>query len=76
MAVEVFMENAHTKNRYKVVGLDREAGTITMTGKHNVPFTVAYSKELFEKMGYTLVKEEAAPAPPPPPAPTDTVVVA
>jgi hypothetical protein len=77
MSAELFFENQATKRRYKIVSFDKEAGTVTLIGPHNLPFTEKFSKERFQQMGYTLVQEAAAPAPPaPPPPPTDTMVVA
>lgn len=81
MAVELYFENAATKTRFKVVRFDKEAGTVTLIGKHNREFTEKFSKERFQSMGYEL-KTEADPAPgaaPPPPAgaapPPATMVV-
>lgn len=65
---ELYFENKATKVRYKVISFDREKGLVTLTGKHNRPFTEKFSKERFEQMGYTLIQEEAAPPPPPVPA--------
>lgn len=65
---DLFFENVHTKNRYKVVGFDREGGTITLLGRHNVPFTEKYSKDRFEEMGYRPVQDDAPSVPPPPAA--------
>lgn len=62
---EVFFENKHTGKRYKVVGFDKEAGTVTLIGPHNMPFTEKFTKERFEQMGYTLKQDAAAPLPPP-----------
>lgn len=71
---ELYFESIHTGKRYKVVSMNGEAGTITLIGPHGVTFENAYSKELFEQMGYKPVKVEA-PAPPPPP-PVAAVVTA
>jgi hypothetical protein len=80
VSAEVFFENVHTKKRYKVVKFDKDAGTVTLIGPHNMPFEEKFSKERFEKMGYTLVAGEAAPPPPPgagaPPPPSTMVVAA
>lgn len=62
---DLVFENTHTQKRYKIVSFDREAGTVTLIGPHNMPFTEKYSKERFEQMGYTLKQVEAAPPPPP-----------
>jgi hypothetical protein len=79
---KVFFENIHTKARYEVVRFNREEGTVTLLGKHGVPFDEKYSKDRFEEMGYRPVQGEAEaqavppapPAPPaPPPPPTDAV---
>lgn len=64
---DVFFENIHTGKRYKVVGFNKEAGTVELIGPHNMPFTEKYSKERFEEMGYTLKTADAAPPPPPSP---------
>ena len=71
---DIFFENIHTKNRYKVIAFDREKGTVTLEGRHGVPFTEKYTKERFEEMGYRPVQgeaeaQESPPAPPAPPAP-------
>ena len=65
MAQELYFENDHTKKRYKVVGFNKEAGTVTLIGAHNMPFTEKFSQERFVRMGYTLKQEvvsEVAPA--------------
>lgn len=64
MSAEVFFENIHTGKRYKIIGFDKEAETVTLIGPHNMPFVEKYSKERFEKMGYTLKKDDAPPPPP------------
>lgn len=71
---KVYFENIHTKNRYEIVRFNKEAGTVTLIGKHGVEFDQKYSKEEFERMGYRPVQGEAEaqdgpPAPPAPPAP-------
>lgn len=77
MSVELYLENTATKRRYKIVSFDKEAGTVTLIGPHNLPFTEKFDKERIQQMGYTLVQEAAVEAPPaPPPPPTDTMVVA
>ena len=68
MPADVYFENVHTKKRYKVVSFDREAGTVTLIGQHEIPFTEAYSRERFEKLGYRPVTDTA---PPPPSWPAD-----
>lgn len=75
MAVELYFENAETKRRYKVVSFDKEAGTVTLIGPHNMPFTEKFSKERFQEMGYQLKQGEAAPPPPPTDAAPVAVVV-
>lgn len=62
MAEFLFFENIHTKKRYKILSFDRDAGTVKLIGAHNSPFEMEYSKELFQQMGYTLVKGEQVPA--------------
>lgn len=59
---ELYFENENTKRRYKVVAFDREAGTVTLIGPHNRPFTEKFSKERFQQMGYALKQEQAAQA--------------
>ncbi len=77
---ELFFENIHTGKRYKIVSFDKDAGTVTLIGPHNMPFTEKYTKERFEQMGYTLKQETAAPPPPtgvaPPPPPISRPVAA
>jgi hypothetical protein len=66
---DLFFENVETKNRYKVVSIDEEAGTITLIGRHNKPFPVKWDVELFKKLGYRPVKGDAVAPPPPPSSP-------
>lgn len=77
---DVYFENQNTGKRYKVTALDREAGTVTLVGPHNMPFTEKYSKERFEQMGYVLKKGDEGPPPPPgaaaPPPPVSQSVEA
>jgi hypothetical protein len=72
--VELYFENESTKRRYKVVSFDQAAGTVTLIGAHNMPFTEKFSKERFQEMGYTLKQAEAAPPPPADAAPVAVVV--
>ena len=51
---EVALVNEKTGKKYKIVKFDKDAGTITLVGEHNVEFTERYDKELFVKLGYTL----------------------
>lgn len=67
MGAKVFFESVHTGKRYEIVSLDQAAGTVTLIGPHNQPFTEKYTKERFEEMGYKLVRDDAGAAPPPPP---------
>ncbi len=74
---EIFFENAATKKRYKVVRFNKEAGTVTLVGPHNMEFDEKFDKDRFVKMGYSLVQGEAAAPPPPgaaPPPPAEMVV--
>jgi hypothetical protein len=64
---KLFFENVHTKKRFEVVNFDREAGTVTLIGSHNLQFTEKFTKERFQEMGYTLKQEVEGAAPPPPP---------
>ncbi len=66
---DLFFENTHTKARFKVVSWDKDAGKVTLIGRHNIPFEVDYSQKMFADMGYRPVQEDAAPPPPPPPPP-------
>lgn len=54
---ELWFENTKTKKRYKVVGMDKTKGEITLQGQYAI-FTEPYDKERFEKLGYRLVKAE------------------
>lgn len=78
MSAEVYFESIHTGKRYKVMKFDREAGTVTLIGPHNMPFEEKFTKERFQQMGYTLKTGETQPAPPPgaAPPPPATLVVA
>ena len=46
-----------TGARFKVVGRDAEAGTITLEGEYGT-FTEKYDKEVFARNGYTLEKRQ------------------
>jgi hypothetical protein len=51
----VYFVHQKTGARFKVVGRDVEAGTITLEGEYGT-FTEKYDKELFVKNGYLLEK--------------------
>lgn len=59
--VELFFENTTSKKRYKVLAFDKEAGTVTLQGLAE-PWVEPFDRARFERMGYTLVKDEAKPA--------------
>lgn len=52
-----YFVNAKTKKRYEILDLDRDTNIIRLRGP-NSEFSVEYSKELFTKLGYTLIREE------------------
>lgn len=52
-----YFKNEATGNKYKVVKLDKEAGTVTLRGKFG-EFVEKFDKERFKKMGYLMEKEE------------------
>lgn len=51
----VYFVHKTTGARFKVVGRDAEAGTITLEGEYGT-FTEKYDKEVFARNGYTLEK--------------------
>jgi hypothetical protein len=53
----VYLRHAKTGKRYKVVALDKTAGTITLKGE-NAEFTEPYDPPRFKKLGYTLEKDD------------------
>ena len=55
--MEIYFRNIKTDKRYKVVGRDAAAGTITLEGQFG-QFTEKYDKEVFAKNGYVLEKSE------------------
>lgn len=75
---ELYFENTITGTRFKVTKFDKEGGTVTLVGKHGIPFVEEYTTEKFKRLGYVPRQYDAAPtnpvatavpgAPPPPPA--------
>ena len=57
---ELFFQNIKTGKRYKIVSFNKEQGTVKLQGPH-ATWEEPYSKERFQQLGYTLVKEDAAP---------------
>ena len=55
--MDIYFRNIKTNKRYKVVGRDAAAGTITLEGQFG-QFTEKYDKEVFAKNGYVLEKSE------------------
>jgi len=51
----VYFVHQKTGARFKVVGRDVDAGTITLEGEYGT-FTEKYDKQLFIKNGYVLEK--------------------
>jgi hypothetical protein len=51
------VQPGETPRRYQVVTIDKEKEEITLKGEHG-PFKEPYSRERFEKLGYTLIVEE------------------
>lgn len=54
----LYFRNEKTGKRYKVVRMDKDAGTIVLRGEH-AEFTEQYDKDRFKKLGYVLEKEVA-----------------
>ena len=52
----VYFVHQKTGARFKVVGRDVEAGTVTLEGEYGT-FTEKYDKQLFIKNGYVLEKQ-------------------
>lgn len=67
--MNLYFENIHTRNRFKVQSFNKEQGTVTLVGRHGVPFTQQFDKALFDQLGYRPVQEAAPEAPPAPPVP-------
>lgn len=57
---ELYFINEHTQKRYKVIEFNKDAGTVTLVGSHNKPFTEKFSKERFQAMGYALKQEQVS----------------
>ena len=55
---ELFFVNVNSGKKYKVLGIDKVKGTITLKGP-NAEFDEPYDKERFKKLGYTLEKVES-----------------
>ena len=52
----VYFVHQKTGARFKVIGRDVDAGTITLEGEYGT-FTEKYDKQLFIKNGYVLEKQ-------------------
>ena len=46
--------NKKTGKKYRVVQFDQGAGKVVLVGERGIEFAEPYSKERFEKLGYTL----------------------
>ena len=55
--VKLFFKNKKTNKRYRVVKIDKDAGTVTLKGEH-AEFVEPYDKARFQELGYVLEKEE------------------
>ena len=55
--VTLYFKHSITGTRFKIVGRDAAAGTITLEGEYG-QFTEKYDKELFARNGYVLEKVE------------------
>lgn len=55
---KIYFQNTHTGRKYELLAMDKEKGEVTLKGEHS-PFVEKYDKERFQRLGYTLVKEEA-----------------
>ena len=53
--MKLFFRNKKTDKVYEVVKLDKEKAEVTLKGEH-AEFVEPYSKERFQKLGYTLEK--------------------
>ena len=53
---KVYFVHTKTGAKFKVVGRDTAAGTVTLEGEYGT-FTEPYDKELFAKNGYVLEKK-------------------
>lgn len=57
--MSLYLVHTKTGRKYKVVGRDQEAGTITLKGEL-AEFTEPFDKERLKALGYTLQKGDAA----------------
>ena len=55
--MDIYFVHSKTGSRFKIVGRDAAAGTITLEGEYG-QFTEQYDKELFARNGYVLEKVE------------------
>ena len=55
--MDIYFVHSKTGSRFKIVGRDATAGTITLEGEYG-QFTEKYDKEVFAKNGYVLEKSE------------------
>lgn len=55
--MDIYFVHSKTGSRFKIVGRDATAGTITLEGEYG-QFTEKYDKELFARNGYVLEKVE------------------
>ena len=59
MAISLFFVNKSTGKEYRVISLDREQTPpmLILKGQHS-EFQQAFDKELFQRLGYELVKKD------------------
>lgn len=55
---DVYFKNIRTGLKYRVVGMDKVKGEVTLASEHG-QWVEAYDKERFQRLGYILVMEEA-----------------
>lgn len=54
---KLYFMHAKTNKKYLVVNLDKATGKVTLRGD-GAEFTEAYDKARFQRLGYTLVRED------------------
>jgi len=54
---KLFFHHAKTGRDYEIIRMAEDKSEITLRGEHT-EFTTPYDKELFQRLGYSLVKKE------------------
>lgn len=54
MAEDYVFVNKKTGRKYRILEFNQDGGTVRLAGEQGIEFVEPYSKERFEKLGYTL----------------------